>query len=52
MTGRKPMQLRLPDELKAWVKDQADRNGASQNSEVVRAIRCAMERADRTHAAE
>lgn len=52
MTGRKPMQLRLPDELKEWVKEQADRNGASQNSEVVRAIRCAMERADRAHAAE
>lgn len=46
MTDRKPMQLRLPTELKAWLKAEAEKNGASQNSEVIRAIRAAMERAE------
>lgn len=46
MTDRKPFQLRLTDDLKAWIADQAARNGSSQNSEVVRAIRERMERAD------
>jgi predicted HicB family RNase H-like nuclease len=45
MNDRKPMQLRLPPDLKAWLTAQADKNGASQNSEVIRAIR---ERMDRT----
>jgi len=44
MTDRKPMQLRLPPDLKVWLKAEADRNGASQNSEVIRAIRAAMQR--------
>ena len=44
MTTRKPLQLRLPDEVKAWLAAQADRNGSSQNSEVIRALRAAMER--------
>ena len=39
MISRKPMQLRLPEELKNWIKAEAVRNGSSQNSEVVRAIR-------------
>lgn len=46
MTDRKPMQLRLPPDLKAWLKDQAEKNGASQNSEVIRALRTAMDRTD------
>ncbi len=46
MTDRKPLQLRLPPDMKAWLKAEADRNGASQNSEVIRAIRAAMERAE------
>lgn len=46
MTDRKPMQLRLPPDLKAWIKAEAERNGASQNSEVIRAIRAAMTRAE------
>ena len=45
MTDRKPMQLRLPPDLKVWVAEQAEKNGASQNSEV---IRCIRERMDRT----
>lgn len=46
MTDRKPLQLRLPPDLKAWLKAEADKNGASQNSEVIRAIRAAMDRTD------
>jgi len=46
MNDRKPMQLRLPTDLKAWIKAEADRNGSSQNSEVIRAIRAAMMRSD------
>ena len=44
MKNRNPLQLRLPDEVKAWLAAQADRNGSSQNSEVIRALRAAMER--------
>lgn len=40
----KPMQLRLPQDLKAWIAAQAELNGSSQNSEVIRAIRERMER--------
>ncbi|MCZ8079093.1 MAG: Arc family DNA-binding protein [Rhodobacteraceae bacterium] len=36
------MQLRLPDDLKEWLSDEATRNGSSQNSEVIRALRAAM----------
>lgn len=39
---RKPMQLRLPANLKAWIKTEAERNGRSQNSEVVQVLRAAM----------
>lgn len=46
MTDRKPVQLRLPNELKAWIAAQADRNASSQNSEIVRAVRERMERMD------
>ncbi|WP_420719825.1 Arc family DNA-binding protein [Thalassovita sp.] len=38
------MQLRLPQELKEWIKTESDRNGNSQNSEVIRAIRAAKDR--------
>ena len=44
MENRERMQLRLPAEIKAWIADQAAKTGASQNSEVVRAIRERMER--------
>lgn len=46
MNDRKPMQLRLPVDLKAWIAAQADQNGSSQNSEVIRAVRERMERAE------
>jgi hypothetical protein len=45
MTDRRPMQLRLPPDLKAWIAEQADRN-SSQNSEVIRALRAAMARVE------
>lgn len=45
MSERKPMQLRLPPDVKAWVEAQAKRSGASQNSEIIRALRDAMDRA-------
>ena len=45
MTDRKPLQLRLPPDLKDWLRAEAERNGASQNSEVIRSIRERMERA-------
>lgn len=44
MTDRKPMQLRLPADLKAWIAAEAAKNGASQNSEIIRAVRAAMAR--------
>ncbi len=49
MTDRKPLQLRLPPDLKTWLKAEAEKNGASQNSEIVRAIRELMDR-NRTEA--
>nr|WP_093015450.1 Arc family DNA-binding protein [Roseivivax halotolerans] len=44
MATRKPFQLRIPEDLKAWIEDQANKNGSSMNSEIVRALR---ERAER-----
>lgn len=46
MNDRKPLQLRLPSEVKAWLSAEAERNGSSQNSEVIRALRAAMARSD------
>ncbi len=40
--------LRLPSELKCWLLLQCDANGASLNSEIVRAIRERMERLNPT----
>lgn len=42
MTDRKPLQLRLPADLKDWLKAEAEKNGASQNSEIIRALRAAQ----------
>lgn len=44
MNDRKPLQLRLPPDVKAWLAAEAERNGSSQNSEVIRALRDAMSR--------
>jgi predicted HicB family RNase H-like nuclease len=46
MKDRKPMQLRLPRELKDWIKAEAEKNGSSQNSEIIRAVRDRMARVD------
>jgi len=44
MSDRKPVQLRLPAELKEWIAAQAMANACSQNSEIIRAIRERMDR--------
>lgn len=41
---RKPLQLRLPLDVKAWIAAQAAANVSSQNSKIIRAIRERMER--------
>lgn len=43
-----PFGLRLPDDLRQWIKDQAAKNGSSQNSEIIRAIRAHKERIEPT----
>lgn len=48
MADRKPMQLRLPKEVKDWLHQEAHRNASSQNSEVIRALRERMERTTET----
>jgi Arc-like DNA binding dprotein len=35
--------VRLPKTMKAWIEQEAQRNGASQNSEIVRSIRARMD---------
>lgn len=44
LTNTEKMQLRLPPDLKLWLNKQSKRNGSSQNSEVVRALRERMDR--------
>lgn len=48
MADRQPMQLRLPNDVKDWLAQEAARNGSSQNSEVIRSIRERMERIENT----
>ena len=38
-----PILVRMPVKMKTWLEMEAARNGASQNSEIVRAIRAQME---------
>lgn len=45
------LRIRLPPDIKAWLTAEAARNGASQNSEIVRALRERMERATPAEAA-
>ena len=40
--------LRLPHELKRWIELEASRNGASQNSEIIRAVRARMMDSERS----
>jgi hypothetical protein len=42
-TERTEMLVRLPQDVKGWLERQAEKNCASQNSEVVRAVRARME---------
>ena len=41
-TETKQLPIRFPNDVKSWLECQADLNGSSQNSEVIRAIRAAM----------
>ena len=36
--------IRVPQDLKAWLAQQSERNASSQSSEIVRAVRERMER--------
>ena len=38
-----PILVRLPRDVKTWIERQAARNGASQNSEIIRSIRLRMD---------
>ena len=44
---RTRIALRLPSDLKDWIAQQAEANGSSQNSEIIRALRERMERMER-----
>ncbi len=46
---RKGIYVRLPQDLKDWIEAEAARNGASQNSEVIRALRAAKEANQAAH---
>lgn len=37
------LMVRLPRDVKAWLLQEAARNGASQNSEIIRSIRARMD---------
>lgn len=43
-TNTEKMQVRLPPDLKLWLNKQANKNGSSQNSEIIRALRERMDR--------
>ncbi len=42
--GWPKFMLRLPPDLKAWIAEQAEKHGNSQNSEIIRAVRERFER--------
>ncbi|MBB1498789.1 Arc family DNA-binding protein [Paracoccus sp. MC1862] len=44
MAEMKQVPVRFPADVKAWLMEQAARNGSSQNSEVIRAVRERMDR--------
>jgi hypothetical protein len=41
---RTKLMLRLPNDAKAFIEAEAERNGSSQNSEIIRCVRERMER--------
>jgi hypothetical protein len=45
------MVARLPLDVKRWLEQEAARNGASQNSEIIRALRIRMDIENRRAAA-
>jgi predicted HicB family RNase H-like nuclease len=60
MSGRKPPKrspsgfgfrtVRLPKDVREWLKRKAERNGASQNSEIIRSVRDRMDSERRARA--
>lgn len=46
MADIKQLPIRFPPDVKAWIAEQAAKNGSSQNSEVIRALRAAMARTE------
>ena len=54
--ARKPkivqIVARVPQDVKDWLKRQAERNGASQNSEIIRSVRDRMDSERRARAVE
>jgi predicted transcriptional regulator len=46
------LSLRLPADVKAFLSAQAERNGSSQNSEILRCIRDRMDRETKTATSE
>lgn len=46
------INIRLPKEIKAFIAAQAERNGSSQNSEIIRCIRDRMDRETKTATSE
>ena len=41
-SNAKQTPIRMPDEVKSWVRDQAEKNGRSMNTEVVFILKNAM----------
>lgn len=48
MEAHHQLKIRLPSEVKSYLSSEASRNSSTLNSEVVRAIRERMERANKT----
>lgn len=44
---RTKLMVRLPMDVKSWLEREATRNGASQNSEIVRSLRERMDRLEK-----
>jgi hypothetical protein len=50
LVDRTTMVIRLPKDVKGWLEKEAQRTGASQNSEIVRSLRARMDREQREKA--
>ena len=51
LVDRATMVIRLPKDVKGWLEREAQRTGASQNSEIVRSLRARMDQEQRERAA-